>query len=385
MQERVFNKNFTAMLITGFLIYMSLNMITPILSRYAYSMHSPESIVGLLSGMFAFSALAVRPVSGVAVDVINKRKLLILSFSMLIIAFIGYSFSKSVSWLFVFRILHGASWGFGSTTCMTVAIDSLPKQKFAIGIGIYGMAQQLANAISPSIGLYLSNALGYRPTFLFSAIMASLALIFVYFFIDVKSPARTISSFKEILNLDNMIERNAVLPASITLVNTMATAAINTFLVIYADSIGILNIGLYFTLFASTMLILRPFMSALIDKVGLVKVIVPCEIFVILGLFNLMSAITLPRILLTAFLMAIGISGAQPGLVAECVNSTTADRRGVASSTNYIGTDIGNFSGSFLSGIIVPFIGFNKMFAFFSLPILLMILLFVSKQKRSSI
>lgn len=379
---RVFNLSFVIMLSTSFLLFLSINMISPIMASYAYSLNISGGLVGLLAGLFNISSLIIRPICGKAVDLKSKKKILMGSYFVVFIAMLVYSFSSSMQMLFFFRILHGLGWGFASTTSMTVAIDALPKKKIASGIGFYAMMQTTATAIAPMVGLYIASTYGFQMTYLSGAMMAFLGFVMTPFAVTTPAKKGHLSIFRSI-EIRQLMEKKALLPATLTCCNAMATSAIATYLALYSKNLGITGIGIYFSVNAVTMLTTRPIMGYLTDQYGLTKVIIPCEIIMATAMISLAISSTLSGILVVAVLIGIGSSGAAPGLVAACINATSQDKRGVATSTNYVGLDGGLFLGAFIGGSLINWFGYFAAFSFFALPIIVVSIVYVVSQREN--
>lgn len=381
--ETVFNRSFNLMLCTSFLLFLSITMISPIMASYAVSLNVSGGLVGFLAGIFSMSSLIIRPICGKAVDLKNKKKILMGAYSVVFVALVGYAFSTSVQLLFFFRILHGLGWGFASTTSMTVAIDALPQKRIASGIGFYAMMQTTATAIAPMIGLYIAGLYGYRATYLCAALMALLGLMMTPFAMTTPPKNSHLKLLKSI-RFHELIEEKAVLPALLTCCNAMTGAAIGTFLALYANKLGVSGIGLYFTTNAAAMLVSRPILGNLTERYGLTRVIVPCEILIAISVIGLAVSTNLTGILAVAVFMGIGMSGASPALIAACINSTTKEKRGVATSTSYVGLDSGLFLGAFIAGLLVTWVGYSGAFSFFALPIIATTTAYAFSKKASS-
>jgi MFS family permease len=382
--KKIFNRSFVLMLITGFLLFMSIMMISPIMASYATSLNVTGSVVGLLAGIFSIASLIIRPISGNAIDLKNKKKLLMGSIGIVSIAMLGYTFTNSIGALFFFRILHGLGWGFASTTSMAIATDAIPHKRLATGIGYYGMMQMMTSAIAPSLGLAIANQWGYQSTFLCASCLALGSLLMTPF-VMTKAPRNGHLSLLKSIKLENLLERSAIMPALLTMCNAMAGVAVGTFLVMYARKYGIVDIGLYFTVNALIMVSVRPLMGYLTERIGISKVIIPCEIMIALSVIGLGFSRSLSAVIVVAVFMGIGNSGAGPALIAECIHSTKTERRGIATSTNYVGLDGGNFLGSLISGSLVTLVGYTGMFSFFALPILIMIPFYLLTKKKKHI
>jgi len=379
--DRIFNRSFILMLCTGFLLFMSITMVSPIMASYALSLNVAGGLVGFLAGLFSISSLIIRPICGKAVDLKSKKKILMGSYFVVFLAMLGYAFSNSIPMLFCFRILHGLGWGFASTTSMTVAIDSLPHKRMAAGIGFYTMMQTTATAIAPMVGLSIASQYGFQTTYLTGAMMALLGLMMTPFVMTTPPKNAHLSLFKS-LKIRELLEKNAILPALLTCCNAMTGAAIGTFLALYAIKLGVTGIGIYFSVNAVTMLVTRPFLGYLTERFGLMKVIIPCEILMAISVIGLALSTNLTGILVVAVLMGIGSSGASPALVAACINSTSVDKRGVATSTNYVGLDSGLFLGASIAGLLINWIGYTGAFSFFALPILISLALYVVSERN---
>lgn len=62
--------------------------------------------------------------------------------------------------------MQGVGQAFTSTCCLALAADTLPKEKFGSGIGVFSMAQAASQAIGPTIALALVGVMGYQGTFM---------------------------------------------------------------------------------------------------------------------------------------------------------------------------------------------------------------------------
>ena len=68
--------------------------------------------------------------------------------------------------------------------------------------------------------------------------------------------------------------------------------------------------------------------------------------------------------------------------MSECVRNADASKRGSASNTSYIGTDLGNFLGSNTAGFLVAYLGYRKMYMAVVVPIIICTIVFVVKKRK---
>ena len=79
----------------------------------------------------------------------------------------------------IVRTLQGAPFGSTTVANSTVAIDVLHPQRRAEGIGFYGLSNNLATAISPSIGLYIYEVWGSFQAIFFLSFLFSLCGVII--------------------------------------------------------------------------------------------------------------------------------------------------------------------------------------------------------------
>ena len=132
--------------------------------------------------------------------------------------------------------------------------------------------------------------------------------------------------------------------------------------------------GWYFTFGAAALFVARAFGGRLADRSPLA---VPASLggmalaFVLLGCAGsfpgagAMSAV----FALAAVLKALGLGTAQPALQARSLNSVPASRRGAASCTYYLGTDVGQALAPVAGGLAVQAAGYGGMFLMAALPV----------------
>jgi MFS family permease len=116
---------------------------------------------------------------------IDKKKLIIFANVLGVIVNAGYALSSGIALFVLFRILNGVQFSIIGSLNMTIAGDSLPKNKLGSGMGVFGVGSAVAMAIGPSIGLALKNfgtnvsgiEFGYTLVFAFSSFVMLLSLI----------------------------------------------------------------------------------------------------------------------------------------------------------------------------------------------------------------
>jgi MFS family permease len=108
-----------------------------------------QSKTGIVLASYAIALLFVRPFSGYFVDLYSRKKILLVSFIGFVAIFSGYFFVTTVFFFVIIRFLHGITWGFTTVSSSTLAIDLVPSERRAEGIGYYGTFTNVAMAMAP--------------------------------------------------------------------------------------------------------------------------------------------------------------------------------------------------------------------------------------------
>ncbi len=346
---KVWNRGYILIFVANLFQHMGQQTITSLVPKYANSMGATAAVVGIVTGIFAVSALAIRPVASPAFDCFKKRNIYILSTIILMCAYMVFYFAPNVNWLIAGRLLQGVGIGMTAPIALSIACDNLPEGSFAKGVSFFSLGQAFGQAVGPSIGLWLSDHYGYKTTFLACFGAMTICLVIAFFVYSKPAPADA----KYRIRFDTIVAKEAI-PAAITMTFlNIPYACIGGFLIIYAkDTLGIDNIGLYYTVYAIGILVLRFATGGLADKFGYRKVLVPsmCCFAVTFIMFSVSKSIT--GFIVAAIFSALGYGISLPNLQALCMTSVPAEKRGVGSNTFFLGQDLGQFSGPYLAGLL---------------------------------
>jgi len=229
-----------------------------------------------------------------------------------------------------------------------------------------GISQLIGSACAPAVGLEIANAWGMPAAFLAAAGMTTLAAVMLVFMLKMQLPTHE-SSHKGI-RFSDIFDVKAVpftLPYSTF---SFTNGIINGYLLLYAEQFGIAKVSLYFTVYAVAVFLIRPISGKLMDRHGLRVTVFPGMICCAASLIWLSCSTTLPMIIATGILRAIGQGAAQPSLQAGCINRVGRDRSGVATSTYFLGGDVGQGIGPMIGGVILAQVagnaGYQLMFWF---------------------
>ncbi|MDG5788854.1 MFS transporter [Evansella sp. AB-P1] len=366
----LFNRNFLLILFVNFCSSISFQILTPTLPIYVeQQLGFTEIMVGMVVGILTFTTILVRPFSGKAIDIWNRRNICFIGLLICVFSIFLYQFADQIGYLIFLRLVHGIGWGIVTTATITIATIAIPNNRLGVGMGYYGLSTVFSIAIAPALGLHIINVWDFKVLFLFAS---SLLLLGTLMSIMIKLPSddKGSGTVKDLFNVkSNFIDINALKPSIVNFCISLTFSAIITFIALYALQYEIDNIGYFFTVFALTLLIIRPMSGKLVDRKGYRVVILPGLIFLGVAIILIVIAESLILFLLAAVFYGIGYGSMHPSLQAMVVSRSTKKNRGTANSTLLLSTDVGFGLGAILWGIVANVTGYQTMFVLLLIPI----------------
>ena len=158
-KEKLWNLNYWKVMIGNFLLYFSFYLLTPLLPIYLDDQFAADKdIIGIVLSGYVIASLVVRPFSGFLVDTFDRKKVLLICFFLFFILFTGYIGAGTLLFFAIVRTLHGLPFGAVTVANSTAAIDVLPSSRRQEGVGFFGLSNNLAMAISPSVAIWIYDA-----------------------------------------------------------------------------------------------------------------------------------------------------------------------------------------------------------------------------------
>ena len=342
---------------------------------YAIHLGGNNSISGLLFGLFMAAAILFRPLFGTLIDDKSRRMVLIIGCIISTVISLSYVLAFSIGILLLVRSLHGI--GFSATTNAsgTIVSDIVPRSRLAEGVGYFGLSNTLATAIGPALSLLLIQHYNFNVLFLAASIISFIALC-CGFFIDYEKkkpePEDQLSEKKEKRRLsDVMFEKTALPTALVTIFIFIGMGAVMTFIPTYALSLGIEDVGLYYTFYSIALLFTRIIGGKLADVYGETVVIIPGMIIMALSFVLLAFATSLPAFVISGALYGLGLGFVDPILNAIMIKLCPPHRRGAGNSTLFTAKDIGGGVGAVIWGFISLNAGFRPVYLYCAISIIL--------------
>ena len=375
-QERLWNRNYCKVMAANFALFFAFYVLTPLLPLYL-SEHfgATKDVIGLVLSGYTIIALLFRPFSGYFVDSFPRKQVLMICFGAFSIFFAGYLSASTLLLFTIVRTLHGGPFGALTVANSTVAIDVLPSSRRTEGIGYYGLSNNLAMAIAPTIGIFI-----YRYTQDFELLFwIALVVACAGWGIDatVRLQSKELVTNKSKISLDRFfLLRGWQLGVNMVAFG-FCFGVLSNYLAIYGKEVlGMTGgTGAYFMLCSIGLMLsrlqggkaLRQGLLTHNAGSGMLISLVGYTLFILVPTLSQLFSIHYP--LLTSFgyygsalLIGLGNGHMWPAFQNMTINVAQNNQRGTANSTILISWDIGMGLGILLGGIIAEHFGYNATF-----------------------
>lgn len=362
-KEKLWNANYIKVMTTNFLLYFAFYLLTPLLPLYLIeTFGATKDTIGIVLSGYTVAALIVRPFCGYVVDSFSRKKVLMLCLSGFAVFFAGYIAAGTILMFAICRTLHGGPFGAVTVANSTCAIDVLPSSRRNEGIGLYGLSNNFAMAIAPSIGIYLHNMVdSYMILFWIAFVVAISAVLIAW---TIRLPEKDIIRNKEKLSLDRFFLTRAWLLAINIAMFGFCWGVLSNYLAIYSKEVLSITggTGTYFALLSMGLFSSRLQGRKALSQGKLTQNAAEGMLISLVG-FTLFVAIPHPvAYYLSAILIGLGNGHLYPAFLNMFVHVARHDQRGTANSSILTGWDLGFGIGCLLGGIVAEHFGYTATF-----------------------
>lgn len=378
--DKLWNHNYIKVMTANFALFFAFYILTPLLPLYlSENFHATKDVIGLVLSGYTITALLFRPFSGYVVDTFPRKTVLMVCYAAFAIFFAGYLAAGSLLLFTIVRTLHGGPFGALTVANSTVAIDVLPSSRRNEGIGYYGLSNNLAMAIAPTIGIFIYRwSHSFELLFWLAFIIAMLGMA-----VDatVKVTKAPIATPRKKLSFDRFFLTKGWLLGFNMVFFGFCFGVLSNYLAIYSkEQLGITGgTGTYFMLCSIGLILSRLQGGSALRKgrlthnaaEGMVISLVGYTIFILMptiGAFVPQSSpVTTQHLTLfgyygSALLIGLGNGHMWPAFQNMMINVAQHNQRGTANSTILISWDIGMGLGILVGGVVAEHLGYHAAF-----------------------
>ncbi len=361
--ERLWNANYAKVWVANFMIFFSFMLLTPLLPIYLSEQFAAnKDTIGLVLFGYAVMALVARLFSGYIVDSFPRKTVLLLSFAVFTLFFVGYVAAGTLVLFAIVRTVHGMPFGFTTVANSTVAIDVLPSSRRTEGIGLYGLSNNLASAISPMVAIWIyTETHNFDIIFWMATAVAAIGLI-----IDgtVKTRPRERVKGKQKVSLDRFFLVKGTGAALTMVCFAFSYGVMSTYVAIYGkETLGIEGGSGTFFLLLSVGLILSRLQGnkALRER----RITYNASIGVCVSLLGYLLFAAVPNEIGyygAALIIGLGNGHMYPAYQNMFVDLAPHTQRGTANSSILVSWDVGVGLGILLGGVLTENYGYGMAF-----------------------
>lgn len=370
-------------------------------SVYINRLGGSATLAGIGAAVFSGAAIAGRLLAGPLSDSRGRLVVIASGAVVLLVGVIGAAITANIDLIMLWRTLQGLGFSAVTTACATAAADVLPAERLGEGIGYYGLGQAIAMSIGPALAIALVATEPPENLFWGLAIAAALSLALCVFCRYERNPEslppsstyrRLVLKTRKEENADELQESGSsgnmrdataksgigaflskivepgALAGGLPLMVMSPAFGFGIFFVgLLGTQLGIGNAGLFYTLSAVSMVIVRVSSKIFMDR------ILPIKLFAVavasgIVCFSLLLIVTLPitaGVLQSALFYVSGIfyglclGVALPVNQTVAVKNSPAERWGAANGLFMLLFDVGIGIASVVWGITNDLLGFT--------------------------
>lgn len=180
--------------IVVFFVMLGISIIIPVLPSYGKSFSISAFLVGVLVGSLPAARVVTDFPAGFLGDKFGNKKMMLLGLSLIALSSLLAGIALSYPMLLAVRVTEGIGSAFYVTSSLACLAKSAPMEARGKQMGYYVTALLTGQIIGPVIGGHLAVNFGLRSPFFFYALVASLGIIFVYFFLEIPKEERFVTA-----------------------------------------------------------------------------------------------------------------------------------------------------------------------------------------------
>lgn len=364
-KEKLWNSNYVKVWLANFMIFFSFMIVTPLLPLYLSDTYQADKdTIGFVLSGYTLTALLARPVAGYLVDSYSRRVVLLICYFFFFALFAGYLIAGTMTLFAIIRTVHGAPMGAVTVANSTSAIDVLPSSRRAEGIGYYGLSNNLATSIAPTVGLLIYDKIGNYDIIFLIALCA--AVIGFVINATVHFPVKEIVPNKNPISFDRFFLVKGWSEGVVIMSVGLSYGVLVTYLAIYGkEELGMTaGTGAWFAVLCTGLILSRLIGARSLRKGRVVQNVNRGILISVFGylLFALMKNPV--GFYGAAIIIGLGNGHIFPGMQTMFVNLAPNNQRGTANSTLLTCWDVGMGIGVVFGGIAIHHSGYSAAFWF---------------------
>ncbi|MBM3340979.1 MAG: MFS transporter [Betaproteobacteria bacterium] len=360
---------------------------TPVLPLFAQSLGATPMQIGWIVIASTIPGVLISFPAGAIADALGKRRVIMASLVVFATAPLLYLLVSNSWQLMAVRFYHGFATAIFGTVATAAIAERYPEQRAAM-LSMYSSATIIGRSIAPFLGGFLISLASFHSVYVACAISGILAWAAGLMLPPEKPGApravRKLPPFMPALKAV-LANRGIVLTSVIEAAQFLVFGAVESFLALYAASVGIAawQIGIILGVQLISVIAVKPLMGVLSDRFGRNAIIVPGLVVGALSVGALPLASDFYALAALSLIFGVGFAAVTSSTGALVADLAKAGQLGASMGVLRTIMDIGHTIGPLMTGFLVAYAGYGVAFGALAAVLVAAAVLFVAGRPRA--
>jgi MFS family permease len=347
-REPLFTPRFVSLWLFQFGTFFSAFQLLPVIPLRIIELGGSKAAAGLFLAVYTFASAFAAPVMGTVADFVGRRRMLVIASLLFVIFSLAYGVVPWLPLVLVIAIAHGAIWSSILSSASAIMTDFIPVSRRTEGLGYWGLAPTAAIAIAPAVGMHV-HRFGWFALCAEIAVLSALMALWAARLPGAHHATHDKRSRPRVLDLwDFRVLKTALSFAVVS----FGYGGITSYVAILSRERGIHPESLFFTVFATSVVVVRILTARIGDRYGPKVLLYPAFLAMPLAFALLATSQTRAQMIGAAILWGIGLGAAFPAFMTFVVTNTDEQFRGRTFGSVILAFDTGIGLGSIVIGAI---------------------------------
>lgn len=347
IRERLVTPAFVALAVADLAYFTAAGLAILVLPLYVTGpVGSSIAGAGLAFGVFAVSALVLRPVAGRLTDTLGRRPLLLGGALLASVCLLATAYTDSLALIVAIRLLSGVAEAAFFVASFAALADLAPPSRMGEALSYNSLGLYLGIAFGPLLGEFMVRTLGFAAAWQGGAVLALLAAAVVLKIGETRAPRDAAAGPARFVHWP------AIPPALGFLASIVAMGGFLAFIALHADDVGMVRTGLPLTLYGVVVVVCRVAFARVPDRFPPLKLGAASLGAMASGLVLIAVWSTPGGIVAGAIMLALGVTFSTPAFFTAVFATARPAERGAASGTASAALDLGLGGGPIMLGVV---------------------------------
>jgi MFS family permease len=343
----LFTPRFISLWLFQFGTFFSAFQLLPVIPLRIIELGGSKAAAGLFLAVYTFASAFAAPVMGTLADYVGRRRMLIIASLLFVVFSLAYGVVPWLPVVLVIAVVHGAIWSSILSSASAIMTDFIPASRRTEGLGYWGLAPTAAIAVAPAVGMHVHHFGWFALCAEIAVLSALMALWAARLPADPRrqeKPARP-----RVLDLwDWRVLKTALSFAVVS----FGYGGITSYVAILSRERGIQPESLFFTVFATSVVVVRILTGRIGDRRDPRVLLYPAFAAIPLAFALLAVAHTRAQMIGAGILFGIGLGASFPAFMTFVVSNTDEQFRARTFGSVILAFDTGIGLGSLVIGAI---------------------------------